>query len=210
MFDPESNTFVLERVATLSRLAATRPSRGNTMNSSAPNPSYPIERPNRPHPKSNEDVPTISLDTNTGSSTNAIEAIDIGSPEEPVVPLLVTPRLPTVAPMQPHRPLNPEPESSDDDSEINFETTTTKAVDPDDDVSDEDLDDLANELESSLENRPGSSSSEVDLDDISLSKTKSPDFGNVPRSGGPISMSRFAGGRRREEEESSSSDDDDD
>ena len=84
------------------------------------------------------------------------------------------------------------------------------AEDPDDDVSDEDLDDLANELESSLENRPDSSSEEVDSDIPGPPRNKGPDFGNVPRSGGPISMSRFAGGRRREEEESSSSDDDDD
>ena len=82
-------------------------------------------------------------------------------------------------------------------------------MDADDDVSDEDLDDLANELESSLENRPGSSSDDVD-DSDGPPRGKAPDFGNVPRSGGPISMSRFARGRRRQEEEESSSDDDDD
>jgi hypothetical protein len=109
-----------------------------------------------------------------------------------------------------------EVESSDDDSDGNINIPTTRVtqdpsdVGPDDDVSDEDLDDLANELESSLENRPGSSSPEADSDFPGPPKTKAPSFSNVPRSSGPISMSRFAGGRRREEEESSSSDDDDD
>jgi hypothetical protein len=81
--------------------------------------------------------------------------------------------------------------------------------DPDEDVSDEDLDDLANELESSLENGPGSSSSDADSDFPGPPKQKAPNFNNVPRSGGPISMSRFAGGRRREEESSSSESSDD-
>jgi len=170
-----------------------------------------IERPVEPirhHSKSNDDIPTISLDP----VTSTVEAIDLSSPDEPVVPVLATPRLPPVSPMQSRHPqqIPPDPESSDDDSDINIDLSTTKA-DPDEDVSDEDLDDLANELESSLENRPGSSSSEVDSDDVpGPPKPKAPDFGNVPRSGGPISMSRFAGGRRREEEESSSSSDDDD
>jgi len=106
-----------------------------------------------------------------------------------------------------------EQESSDDDSEIIEILDNRKnepALDPDDDVSDQDLDDLANELESSLENRPDSSSSDADSDRPPPPKSTAPNFNNIPRSGGPISMSRFAGARRREEEESSSSDDDDD
>ena len=202
----------------MSRLAATRSSRTNTLNGAAstPNPSYVTDRSADQacqRSKSNDDIPTISLDP--VSTASIIEAIDPSSPEEPPVPTLVTPRLPPVSPMQSRHPQNDEIESSDDDSDINIGISKTRQPqenpDPDEDVSDEDLDDLANELESSLENRPGSSSSDVDSDDIpGPPKPKAPDFGNVPRSGGPISMSRFAGGRRREEEESSSSDDDDD
>ena len=66
-----------------------------------------------------------------------------------------------------------------------------------------------NELESSMENGMESSSDDDSLE-LGPPKSKPPDFGNVPRSGGPISMSRFAGGRRKVEEESSSSSDDDD
>jgi hypothetical protein len=128
----------------------------------------------------------------------------------------VTPRLPPVSPIQSRRTQKDKIESSSDDSDINIDIPNTRAtvekIDPDEDVSDEDLDTLANELESSLENRPGSSSPDPDSDDVPSAppRPKAPDFGNVPRSGGPISMSRFAGGRRREEEESSSSSDDDD
>jgi hypothetical protein len=166
--------------------------------------------PPRERSKSNDDIPTISLEP--VSSMNKIESSDLSSPEEPPVPTLVTPRLPPVSPMQSRHPPPDEVESSDEDSEIYIDVPKTKQPDPDEDVSDGDLDDLANELESSLENRPGSSSSDVEFDEIvpGPPKPKAPDFGNVPRSGGPISMSRFAGGRRREEEESSSSDDDDD
>jgi len=143
---------------------------------------------------------------------NTIESNELSSPEEPPVQVLLTPRLPPFSPMQSRHPPPHDIESSDEDSEIDIDVPNAKQPDPDEDVSDEDLDDLANELESSLENRPGSSSSDVESDEIvpAPSKPKAPDFGNVPRSGGPISMSRFAGGRRREEEESSSSDDDDD
>ena len=214
VYDPESNTFVLERLASMSRLSATRSSRANTVNGAAsiPNPSNTLERPAESihrRSKSNDDVPTISLDP----VMSTVEAIDLTSPDESVAPVLVTPRLPPVSPMQSRQSQQnpPDPESSDDDSDINIDSSKTGKADPDDDVSDEDLDDLANELESSLENRPGSSSSDVESDDVPAPpKPKAPHFGNVPRSGGPISMSRFAGGRRREEEESSSSSDDDD
>jgi hypothetical protein len=167
------------------------------------------------------------------------EDIDINTsePDEQLVPAIITPRLPPVSPIQSRhnhhrrrREQEEEIESSDDDDDfdINIDvpkprlpqhnppttqqsSSAAKPVDPDEDVSDEDLDDLANELESSLENRPGSSSSEADSDfpAPSPSKQKGPDFNNVPRSGGPISMSRFAGGRRREEESSSSESSDD-
>jgi hypothetical protein len=213
VYDPESNTFVLERLASMSRLSATRSSRASTLTGAAsiPNPSNTIERPVESihhRSTSNDDVPTISLDP----VTNTVEAIDLSSPDERVPPVLVTPRLPPVSPMQSRHPqqIPPDPGSSDDDSDIDIELSTSKA-DPDEDVSDEDLDNLANELESSLENHPGSSSSDAESDDIpGPPRPKAPDFGNVPRSGGPISMSRFAGGRRREEESSSSDDDDDD
>jgi hypothetical protein len=211
VYDPESNTFVLERLASISRLSATRSSRANTLNGAASisNSSNTIERAVesiRHRSKSNDDVPQISLDP----ITSTVENIDASSPDELVAPVLATPRLPPVSPMQSRHPQQhpPDPESSDDDSDINIDLPSENKVDPDEDVSDEDLDDLANELESSLENRPGSSSSDVESDGVP--RSKAPDFANVPRSGGPISMSRFAGGRRREEESSSSSDDDDD
>jgi len=211
VYDPESNTFVLERLASMSRLAATRSSRANTLNGVVQTPN-PIERPVesiRHSSKSNDDVPTISLDP----VTSTVESIDISSPDEPVVPVLITPRLPPVSPTQSRHPHQnpPDPESSDDDSDIDVDLSKMGKAHPDEDVSDGDLDDLAQELESSLENRPGSSSSDAQSDDVvGPPRPKAPDFGHVPRSGGPISMSRFAGGRRREEEESSSSDDDDD
>jgi len=127
------------------------------------------------------------------------------------VPSVLTPRLPPVTPAF-NKPA--EVESSDDESDINMDVTRARSpqvlnkADADEDVSDEDLDDLANELESSLENRPNSSSSEAESD--ILGKPKPPDFGNIPRSGGPISMSRFARGRQRQDEESSSESEDDD
>jgi hypothetical protein len=133
--------------------------------------------------------------------------------DAPSVPALVTPRLPPVSPMRSRHPRPQEIESSDDDDDDDINIPTQKQPhkpDPDDDVSDEDLDDLANELESSLENRPGSSSSDADSEVPGPPKAKAPDFNNVPRSDGPISMSRFAGGRRRQEESSSSESEDDD
>jgi|SRR5579859_3879788 len=219
VYDPETNSFVLERLNSLSRLSTTRTPRTNTLNNgtSIP-PPIPSERPRS---KSSDDVPTISLDP--PASSNTVEDIDIdintSEPDELLVPTIVTPRLPPVSPMQSRHPRSEqeEIESSDDDSDINIDIPKLKPApqssstkpDPDDDVSDEDLDDLANELESSLENRPGSSSSDVDSDFPGPSKPKAPNFNNVPRSGGPISMSRFAGGRRRQEESSSSESSDD-
>ena len=203
VYDPDTGSFVLERLSSMSRLAATRSSRTNTLNGGN-NISTPL--PMRPRSKSDDDIPTISLDAPAPSSSRQ-DVLD--DPEDSIIATHVSPRLPPVAPHS--KPA--EPESSDDDSDISIPVPTkpTMTVGPDDDVSDEDLDDLANELESSLENRPESSSEEADSDIPGPPKRKGPDFGNVPRSGGPISMSRFAGGRRREdEEESSSSDDDDD
>jgi hypothetical protein len=136
---------------------------------------------------------------------------DINSSDYLVVPSVLTPRLPPVTPTF-NKP--EEVESSDDESDINMDVTRARSpqvlnkADPDEDVSDEDLDDLANELESSLENRPNSSSSEAESD--IPGQPKPPDFGNIPRSGGPISMSRFARGRQRQDEESSSESEDDD
>src|SRR5271170_7982628 len=213
VYDPDTGNFVLERLSSMSRLSATRSSRTNTLNGST-NISTPI--PMRPRSKSDDDIPTISLDAPTTSSSH--QDIIQDDPDDPPVPALITPRLPPVSPMQSRHPRNkrPDPESSsdDDDSDISIQVPTkpVPTAGPDDDVSDEDLDDLANELESSLENRPESSSEEGADSDIPgpPTKSKGPDFGNVPRSGGPISMSRFAGGRRREEEEESSSSDDDD
>lgn len=218
IFDPDTNSFVLERLTSLSRLSATRASRTNTLNGSnmLPTSSVPNERPRS---KSSDDIPTICLDPPT--SANTVEDIDINTsePDEILVPAIVTPRLPPVSPMQPRHPRRQqeEIESSDDDSDIDTDILKAKQPaapsstkpDPDEDVSDEDLDDLANELESSLENGPGSSSSDADSDFPGPPKQKAPNFNNVPRSGGPISMSRFAGGRRREEESSSSESSDD-
>jgi len=212
VYDPDTGSFVLERLSSMSRLAATRSSRTNTLNGGT-NVSTPL--PTRPRSKSDDDIPTISLDAPTTSSSH--QDIIPDDPDDVPVPALITPRLPPVSPMQSRHPRTkrPDPESSsdDDDSDISIQVPSIPpTADPDEDVSDEDLDDLANELESSLENRPGSSSEEGADSDVPGPSTtnKAPDFENVPRSGGPISMSRFAGGRRREEEESSSSDDDDD
>lgn len=205
-------------MSSLSRLSTTRSSRTSTLNNgtSIP-PPVPSERPRS---KSSEDAPTISLDP--PASSNTVEDIDIdintSEPDELLVPTIVTPRLPPVSPMQPRHPRQQEEiESSDDDSDINIDIPKLKPAaqssstkpDPDEDVSDGDLDDLANELESSLENGPGSSSSDVDSDFPGPPKPKAPNLNNVPRSGGPISMSRFAGGRRRQEESSSSESSDD-
>lgn len=216
VYDPETKAFVLERLSSIARLSSTRSSRTNTINGpiSTVNPSYTVDRPKesgRPRSWSNEDIPTISLDS--APVSNTMEGV-VSDAEEPIVPTLVTPRLPPVSFEQLRRKSDEEIESSDDDSDIEIGVAKTpeapKKLDPDDDVSDEDLDDLANELESSLENRPDSSS-DADSSDIPRPpKAKPPNFSNVPRSGGPISMSRFAGGRRREEESSSSDDDDDD
>lgn len=214
VFDIESNTLVLERLSSMTRLSATRSSRTNTLSGSLQNHSVPTERPDisRTRSRSDEDIPTISLDA--PDSSNPMEETTISDIDIPSVPVLVTPRLPVVSPPRSRRKQREEPESSDDDSDIDIGISReSKGMKPDrnDDVSDEDLDDLAIALESSLENRPGSSSSDAaDSDVPGPSKAKPPDFSNVPRSGGPISMSRFAGGRKREEEESSSDDDDDD
>jgi hypothetical protein len=142
---------------------------------------------------------------------------DIDELDPPMVPSIVTPRLPPVTPNLSHHD-QVDVESSDDDSDINIDTGRPRSPqvlnkpDPDEDVSDEDLDDLANELESSLENRVESSSSDADSDipGQAQAQAKAPDFSNIPRSGGPISMSRFARGRQREDEESSSESEDDD
>jgi hypothetical protein len=212
VYDPETNTFVLERLATMTRLNVNRSSRTNTLNGGAlsTQSSYVLERPDpaRPRSLSSDDIPTISLDPPAPSSVEDQEI------DESVPPASrITPRLPPVSPMQSRHA--EEIESSDDDSDIELPAPTRPVPPPnnlaaDDDVSDEDLDDLANELESSLENRPESSSSDADSDIPGPPKSQVPDFRNIPRSGGPISMSRFAGGRRREDEESSSSSDDDD
>jgi RNA polymerase II transcription elongation factor len=203
IYDPETNSFVLDRLSSISRLAATRGSRANTFNGA---PSY-VHSPAdqiRNRSRSNEDVPRISLDS---AKETTVDEVD-----ETPLPTLVTPRLPPSSPPSTRTTRKQEIVSSDDDSDIDIGGPSAKAPQQDDDVSDEDLDDLANELESSLENRPGSSSEDVDDSDGPPRGGAKPDFGNVPRSGGPISMSsRFAGARRRaEEEESSSSDDDDD
>jgi len=216
VYDPESNNFVLERLASMTRLNVNRSSRTNTLNGGplSSQTSSIVERPpdaSRQRSVSSDDIPTISLDPPTSSGIEP-ESMDIDDPTP--IPSLVTPRLPPVSPTQPRHV--EESESFDDDSDIIEIPNSTRAAQSlnktnlDDDVSDEDLDDLANELESSLENRPGSSSSDVDSDAPRPPKVSAPNFSNVPRSGGPISMSRFAGGRRREEEESSSSSDDDD
>jgi hypothetical protein len=232
VYDPETNSFVLDRVASISRLTATRGSRANTLNGQ---PSYTIDRPaesvGRNRSKSNDDVPKISLDS-TSPTTSArdnvidLDSLDGDAIQAPVLPI-VTPRIQPTSPIHARGSSSAttrkqEIISSDDDSEIDIGPPSNALPRPataadeeapvavDDDVSDEDLDDLANELESSLENRLGSSSEEVD-DSDGPPRANAPDFGNVPRSGGPISMNRFAGGRRRlEEEEESSSDDDDD
>lgn len=221
VYDPETNSLVLERIASIARLSATRGSRANTINGP---PTYVLDRPSnspgRNRSKSNEDVPRISLDSHaTSAKDNIIDIASLDEEEEdaqPVVPTLVVPRLPQASPMHARAASSSRKQeivSSDDDSDIDIglpsKPLPTATQEADDDVSDEDLDDLANELESSLENRPGSSSEEID-DSDGAPRGKAPDFGNVPRSGGPISMSRFAGGRRRLEEEESSSDDDDD
>ena len=199
----------------MTRLSVTRNSRTNTLNGApSSSQSYVVDRPepSRQRSSSSEDIPTISLDPPT---SGGIEADIIDNEQAAPLPSLVTPRLPPVSPMRSRH--TQEIESSDDDSdiiEIPASTRPTQSLnkpDADDDVSDEDLDDLANELESSLENRPESSSSDPDSDIPGPpSKVQVPDFRNVPRSSGPISMSRFAGGNRREDEESSSSSDDDD
>jgi hypothetical protein len=204
IYDPETNSFVLDRLSSISRLAATRESRANTFNGA---PSYvhsPADQ-TRNRSRSNEDVPRISLDS---AKETTVDEVD----EEVPLPTLVTPRLPPSSPQSTRSTRVHEIVSSDDDSDIDIGGPAIKVPQQDDDVSDEDLDDLANELESSLENRPGSSSEDVDdSDGPPRGGAKPPDFGNVPRSGGPISMSsRFAGARRRAEEEESSSSDDDD
>ena len=213
VYDPEGDTFALEKLATLSRLSAPRSSRANTINGVAltPNPAISPERPQEhDRSKNNDDIPIISLDSS--EATNAVE-VTFNDPEDSrPAPVLLTPRLPSASRSHSRLPQE-EIESSDDDSDIDISIPVkSQKMEPDDDVSDEDLDDLANELESSLENRPGSSSEEVDSDfPGGQPPLKAPDFNNVPRSSGPISMSRFASrGRRQEEEESSSSSDDDD
>lgn len=216
IYDLETNSFILERLSSTTRLNVDRSSRTNALNGAAPSSqsSYVVERPepSRPRSISSDDIPTISLDPPSSSGVVEPDVMELDDPAP--VSSLVTPRLPSVSPVQSRHV--EEIESSDDDSDIiEIPTSTRPAATPnklaaDDDVSDEDLDDLANELESSLENHPESSSSDVDSDGPRQAKPPPPNFRNVPRSGGPISMSRFAGGRRREEDESSSSSDDDD
>jgi hypothetical protein len=221
VYDPESNCFVLERLTSMLRLSATRSSRRKIVNGNATTPNLSAHTGDRDvatnshRSKSNDDIPVIPLDN--GPSPNALEEeVLFSEPEEPIAPPLQTPRLPPASPIQLRRPKDIEPESSDDDSDMDIniakahQQRETGKVDADDDASDEDLDDLANELESSLENHLNSSSSDADSDVVASSKPQPPDLGNVPRSGRPISMSRFAGGRRRVEDESSSSSDDDD
>jgi hypothetical protein len=210
VYDPETNSFVLERVASMLRLVSTRTSRSNTLSgyNNLPQPERHIDH-SRQRSKSSDDIPTISLDPPT--SSNAMD--DINGSDSLGVPSILTPRLPPVTRTF-NKSAEVEIESSDDESDINVDVTRARSpqvlnkADPDEDVSDEDLDDLANELESSLENRPNSSSSESESD--IPGQPKPPDFGNIPRSGGPISMSRFARGRERQDEESSSESEDDD
>jgi len=162
IFNPETNSFVLEHLSSLSRLSATRTSRTNTLTNNSnlnPNSERPANSAHKRH-KSNDDIPTISLEPPPSATMEDI--LDLS--DAPSVPALVTPRLPPVSPMRSRHPRPEEIESSDDDDDdINIpQPRKQPEVDPDDDVSDEDLDDLANELESSLENRPGSSSSDAD------------------------------------------------
>jgi RNA polymerase II transcription elongation factor len=220
VYEPETNSFVLERLETISRLAATRGSRSGNF----PHISTPV--PDRPSPvirlsKSDDDIPTISLDNPSSPEIMDNEIVVEEPEEERIIPPIVTPRLPPSSPVQPQdrrrRPRYEKPESSDDDSDIDIAVTKPSPLgkqapakpEKDEEVSDDDLDNLANELESSMENGLESSSDDDSPELDGPPKSKPPNFGNVPRSGGPISMSRFAGGRRREEEESSSSDDDD-
>jgi hypothetical protein len=215
VYDPDTNTFVLERLSSLSRLSQTRTSRSNTYNgTSTPVPLTPHDRPTEHRrSKSSDDIQTISLDPPISSQLADVEESD---DDEVMVPQMVTPRLPPVAPALRGPTRHEEPESSDDDdSDINIDIPRARTPqvlnkDADDDVSDEDLDDLANELESSLENRPESSSSSDADSDRPGNVKAGPNFNNIPRSGGPISMNAFARGRRRDEESSSSESEDDD
>jgi RNA polymerase II transcription elongation factor len=173
VYDPDTNTFTLERISTMTRLSAPRTAKPSS-NGLPPNLSV-----------GSEDIPTISLDPPVLSDNEPIEEDPFDDEDPPSsMPSIITPRLPTTQPSYTEKNIN---------------------LSADDDVSDEDLDNLAIELESSLENHDASSSSSGDSD-RPAAKAKVPDFKNVPRSTGPISMSRFAGGRRRAEEEEESSD----
>src|SRR5579862_7970777 len=111
MYDPESITFLLERLATMTRLSVTRNSRTNTLNGApSSSQSYVVDRPEpaRQRSSSSEDIPTISLDPPT---SGGIEADIIDNEQAAPLPSLVTPRLLPVSPMR-SRPTQ-EIESSD-------------------------------------------------------------------------------------------------
>src|SRR5271170_6149964 len=91
VYDPDTGSFVLERVSSMSRLAATRSSRTNTINGNG-NISTPI--PTHPRSKSDDDIPTISLDAPASSSSSRQDVVILDDAEDSAVPSLATPRLP--------------------------------------------------------------------------------------------------------------------
>src|SRR5271169_2471905 len=97
VYDPDTGSFVLERLSSMSRLAATRSSRTNTLNG---NINVSTSIPMRPRSKSDDDIPTISLDAPDTSSSSRQDVVLLDQSEDSIVPTLVTPRLPPVTPMQ--------------------------------------------------------------------------------------------------------------